>query len=155
MPKILTEQTKIVVWQNSNYVVTTPSIPHICKFDGGHLIVSPVVPVGSINDLSDELLLGMVKLVGACEKALMQVLGKQGIEIPFCNNQDNGNWAVFKYLPKSLHFHVYGRAKNSTHQTFGQAIYAPDPHSGFYDDNVALSKDDIDEIGERIDSLIN
>ena len=48
MLKILTAQTKIVIWQNTNFKVTTPSIPHIYKQDGGHLIVSPIQNFESI-----------------------------------------------------------------------------------------------------------
>jgi diadenosine tetraphosphate (Ap4A) HIT family hydrolase len=153
MSLILTSQTKIIIWQDADIIITTPSIPHISKTDGGHLIVSPTKSVSSITELDDKSLLKMMKIVGYCEKALIQVLGEQGIEIPFTNNQDNGNWAVFKNLPKSLHIHIYGRAKNSTRQVFGQAIYAPDPHSTFYDNNVPLSQEDIEQIKKLIITL--
>ena len=61
MSDILTKQTKIIVWQNDNFKITTPSIPHICKQDGGHLIVSPQQNVSSITQLHDDLLLEMYK----------------------------------------------------------------------------------------------
>ena len=93
----------------------------------------------------------MMKLVQKCEIALIQVLGKQGIEIPFTNNQDNGNWAIAKNLPKNLHIHIYGRAKNSIKQVFGQAIYASDPNSTFYDNNQPLDADDIAKIKKSLE----
>ena len=154
MPQILTSQTKIIVWQDSDFIVTTPSIPHISKTDGGHLTVTPIKKTSSINGLDDSELLKMMRIVGICEKALIQVLGEQGIEIPFTNNQDNGNWAVAKNLPKSLHIHIYGRAKNSIKQVFGQAIYAPDPHSNFYDNNQLLSDQDIEKIKQILETAI-
>ena len=154
MSRILTSQTKITVWQDSDFIVTTPSIPHISKADGGHLIVSPIKKTSSITELDDRELLKMMKIVGSCQKALIQVLGEQEIEIPFTNNQDNGNWAVHKNLPKSLHIHIYGRAKNSIKQVFGQAIYAPDPHSTFYDNNQPLSDQDIEKIKQILETVI-
>jgi diadenosine tetraphosphate (Ap4A) HIT family hydrolase len=153
MSKILTPQTKTLIWQNLNFKVTTPSIPHICKQDAGHLIVSPIQNFESITQLSDSLLLEMMKIVQKCEIALKQVLGEQGIEIPFTNNQDNGNWAVAKNLPKSLHIHIYGRAKNNIKQVFGQAIYAPDPNSTFYDNNQPLTSEDIAKIKELLEHV--
>lgn len=146
MSKILTSQEKILIWENSNFTITTPIIPHVDKFDGGHLIVSPKIPVQSIIYLNDNLLLEMYKLVGFCEKALISTLGKQQIEIPFTNNQDNGNWAVLNGKNKSLHIHVYGRAVNSVNQKFGQALFCPDPNTTFYDKNQSLTQLDIDEI---------
>ncbi len=35
MSKILEQQKKIMVWEDSEFVVTTPIIPHISKADGG------------------------------------------------------------------------------------------------------------------------
>ena len=93
----------------------------------------------------------MMKIVAICNKGLKEVLGKQGVEIPFANNQDNGNWAALNNMPKKLHFHIYGRAKNSVNQIFGQAIHAPDPHSTFYDNNEPLTDSDILQIKEYID----
>jgi diadenosine tetraphosphate (Ap4A) HIT family hydrolase len=153
MSRVLNEQKKILVWENNNLLVTTPSIPHVSKTDGGHLIVSPKVVVGSISELSDDILLEMFRLVGNCEKALIQVLGSQGVEIPFTNNQDNGNWSVLNSQPKKLHIHIYGRAKNSSKQKFGQALYCPDPNIGFYDDNEPLSEKDIQQIGEFLNYI--
>ena len=154
MSKILTQQSKILVWQNANFKITTPAIPHIDKFDGGHLIVSPQVELGSITELGDELLLEMYQLVGLCELALIQILGRQNIKIPFTNNQDNGNWAVFNGKNKSLHIHIYGRAINSFKQVFGQALYCPDPNSTFYDDNQPLDEQDILSIKEFVGQKI-
>lgn len=155
MSDILTKQTKIVVWQNDNFKVTTPSIPHICKQDGGHLIVSPQKNISSITQLSDDLLLQMYKIVAQCELALISVLAVEGIEIPFTNNQDNGNWAVFNNLPKSLHVHIYGRAKNSKKQVFGEALYCPNPNSRFYDSNQPLTPQNIEDIKNHIINNIN
>ncbi len=95
-----------------------------------------------------------MKVVAIGTKALKEVLGKQGIEIPYTNNQDNGNWATLRNQPKSLHIHIYGRAKNSIKQVFGQAIYAPDPNSTFYDNNEPLSPQDILDIQKYIDEHI-
>lgn len=150
MSKILEQQKKIIVWEDSEFIVTTPIIPHISKGDGGHLIVSPKSSVGEIFELDDYILFKMIKIVAICNKALKEVLGKQGIEIPYTNNQDNGNWASLNNMPKSLHFHIYGRAKNSLNQIFGQAIHAPDPRSTFYDNNQPLTDSDIEQIKECI-----
>ncbi len=151
MSKILTQQTKIIVWQNANFKIT---IPHIDKFDGGHLIVSPLVEIASITQLSDDLLLEMYQLVGFCELALIQILGQQNIKIPFTNNQDNGNWAVFSGKNKSLHIHIYGRAISSVKQVFGQALYCPDPNSTFYDNNQPLNGQDITAIKDFVEEKI-
>ena len=134
------------IWENEDFVVTTINVPHIDKYDGGHITIRTKVPVSSITQLSDDLLLKLFKLVGYCETALLKTMNKQGIETPFTNNMDNGNWAVFANKPKTMHIHIYGRAKNSVKQTFGQALYFPDPNSGFYDNHTPLNEQDIQSI---------
>ena len=150
MSKILESQKKILVWEDVDFIVTTPLIPHISKNDGGHLIVSPKVNVSEIYELDDVKLLRFMRIVAVCTQSLKSVLGEQGINIPFTNNQDNGNWAVLNDRPKSLHFHIYGRARNSIKQVFGQAIFAPDPHSTFYDNNIPLNTQDIKNVNNYI-----
>jgi diadenosine tetraphosphate (Ap4A) HIT family hydrolase len=149
--KIMYENQRLPIWENDNFVISTSSVPLNCKNDGGQIIIRPKIPVSSITELSDNLMFEMMKLVQAAEKALLKVLNEQGIETPFTNNMDMGNWSVFAKKPKSLHFHIYGRALNSKKQIFGQALYLPDPHSTFYDNNVSLSQDDIDKIKKIIE----
>jgi diadenosine tetraphosphate (Ap4A) HIT family hydrolase len=145
------DSKRLLIWENDNFILSSSTIPHNDKFDGGHLTIRPKVTVQSISELSDEILLEMYKVVRAGEKALIEVLNEQGIDVPFTNNQDNGNWSVFAGKSKSLHIHIYGRARNSTKQIFGQALYFPDPHTTFYDNNTPFDKGDILKIREKVD----
>lgn len=148
--QLMYESKRIIIWENETHFVTTSTIPHVDKYDGGHIVVRLKKSVKSITELNDNSLLELFKIVRACEKALLELLNEQGIETPFTNNMDNGNWAIFANKDKSLHIHIYGRAVDSIKQTFGQALYFPDPHTTFYDHNKPLSDDDIIVLKEKI-----
>jgi hypothetical protein len=49
-----------------------------------------------------------------------------------------------------MHVHIYGRAKFSKSQKFGQALFFPDPGSDFYDNFEPLNEKDIKEIRAEI-----
>jgi len=150
MSKILTEQRKIAVIRTDTFLVTTPSIPHIDKFDGGHLILTPLPEVSDRCELADPQAMEIMKLSGICGLALKTILNKQGILVERVNYQDNGNWSYLLGKEPKMHIHIYGRAKNSIKQTWGQGTYFPDPHSVFYDSNRPLTVTDIIEIKEFI-----
>ena len=153
MSKILTEQNKIEIIRTPSFLVTTPSIPHIDKYDGGHLILTPLPEVVDRIELSDSQSLEIMKLSGICGLALKEVLSKQGILVERINYQDNGNWSYLLGKEPKMHIHIYGRAKNAIKQTWGQGTYFPDPHSGFYDNHKPLTDKDIEEIREIILNL--
>jgi diadenosine tetraphosphate (Ap4A) HIT family hydrolase len=144
-----------LIWENKHFIVTTSNVPHIDKYDGGHITIRTKIPVGSISELSDDLLLKLFKLVGYCEQALIKTMSDQGIETPFTNNMDNGNWSALSNKPKTMHIHIYGRAKKSVKQTFGQALYFPDPNTSFYDNHTPLSQADIESIHSQLQKHYN
>ena len=144
---------RIDIWNDNDFTISTSTLPHIGKEDGGHITIRPVTHISSIGELTDSQKIKLIKLIAICEKALMDVLKKDDIDIPFCNNQDNGNWCVEEGRAKSFHMHVYGRAINSPKQVFGQALCLPSSTSGFYDNHKPLSDNNINEIREYIKSI--
>jgi len=155
MSKILTEQHKIEILKTESFLITTPSIPHIDKYDGGHLILTPLPEVSDRIELSDAQALEIMRLSGICGLALKEVLNKQGILVECINYQDNGNWSYLLGKEPKMHIHIYGRAKNSIKQTWGQGTYFPDPNSGFYDNHKPLTDQDIAEIRNIILSKLD
>jgi hypothetical protein len=64
--KIMHESKRMLIWENENFIVSTATIPHQCKFDGGHIAIRPKISVESIIKLSDQLMFEMMKIVQTC-----------------------------------------------------------------------------------------
>ncbi len=146
----VSNRKRIEIWSDDDFTVSTSTLPHVSKQDGGHITIRPINHINSIGELTDNQKLKLIRLIDLCEKALISTLRKDNIEVPFCNNQDNGNWCVEEGKTKSFHMHIYGRALNSPKQVFGQALYFPSSTSGFYDNHIPLSEGNIQEIREYI-----
>ena len=73
---------------------------------------------------------------------------------PYPLEEDNGNWAILKPEGPRLHVHLYGRAKNSVVQKYGEALYFPMPSTGFYDSFHPLNDEDIKEIKLAVEELL-
>ena len=81
--------------------------------------------------------------------AMREVLTAHDIDLYRINYQDNGNWAFLRGDSHPLmHIHLYGRVKNETRQSYGQALVFPDPGDEYYRGLVPVPDEILYEIFE-------
>jgi len=108
-----------LVLESRHFTVTAPEHPHVSRRDGGHLIINPRKTVEDRTQLDREQATELMKLTMIAGEAMKTVLSRKGIDIGRINYQDNGNWR------HELHIHLYGRARGSTIQKWGQPLSFP------------------------------
>jgi diadenosine tetraphosphate (Ap4A) HIT family hydrolase len=133
----------IPIYQTKNFEVVVPYVPHITREDGGHLIIIPKRKVRDRQEFSQSEAHELIDLSIKLGDAMVKGLIARGIDVGRINYQDNGNWSV---NDPSMHLHLYGRAKSAIVQPYGHALNFPLPDTGFYDNNIKLDNDDINEI---------
>lgn len=107
-----------LILKTNNFLVEAHDEPEVGRTDGGHLVISPIIPVKDRTELSADLAKEMMLLTIIAGKALTKAMKEQGIELGRINYQDNGNWKA------ALHIHLYGRALNASYHPFGHPIRA-------------------------------
>lgn len=138
----------MIIFETPNFTIEAPDKPHIDRNDGGHIIISPKIPVEDRTKLSPSFAKELIKLTMVAGEAMKKVMNKHSVDIARINYQDNGNWKPM------LHIHVYGRAKSAKIQKFGQALHFPKPETGFYDNNKPLTRKDSTVIRSEIKRLL-
>lgn len=97
-----------------------------------------------------------MRLTIVAGEAMKTVMNEHGVDIGRINYQDNGNWRVFHPEGPYLHIHLYGRAKSSKKQKYGEACFFPsrkdDPE--FYQNNTPLNQKDVEGIRKEIKRLL-
>ena len=141
-----------LVFESTHYAITSPEKPHVCRTDGGHLIIDPKVPVEDRTQLDRERAVELMKLTMVAGEAMRTVLTARGIEIGRINYQDNGNWR------HELHVHLYGRARGAIVQPYGHFLQLPPTREAFMahmGDLEPLSADDIAALRAEIVRLLD
>ena len=143
------------IYESKNFLIGTLSQkPHISREDGGHIMIIPKVKYVDRTELSPEVATERVKLTMVIGQAMATAMNRQGVDIGRINYQDNGNWSVFSPEGPHLHVHLYGRAKSAKTQTYGEALHFPKPETGFYDNVIPMTDEDIAEIQKEIEALL-
>ena len=137
-------------YETANFIVSAHDKPHVTRLDGGHIKIIPKREVESRWDFNPDEAKEFVRLSMIVGEAMKKGLNRQGIPVKRINFQDNGNWAFIKNSKPSFHLHLYGRAKNSKNQEFGQGLTFPPYNSNFYNTTKSLNKKDIQEIKKLI-----
>ena len=145
-----------IIFETKNFLVTSPSKPHIDRKDGGHIIITPKKPVANRQELTPKQAIELMRLTIIAGEAMYDVMNEHGVDIGRINYQDNGNWSVFSPQGPKLHVHLYGRAKNAKVQKYGQACFFPhiNEKPEFYESFEPLKKEDILAINKRIKELL-
>jgi len=134
-----------VICKAKHFTVEILDKPHVSRLEGGHLVIRPKKKVVDRSDLSKEQAIELMKLTMLFGKAMMVGLKKRGIKMGRINYQDNGNWALLKGKGH-LHVHLYGRAKDSVIQQYGEALYFPPKGSNVYNHTEPLNAGDVKAI---------
>lgn len=139
-------QYKSILFETDDFFVAVPNPPHIDRIDGGHIVVVSKCLYDSFTDMPFGQSCEMLKIARFCGDALKHTLVKDGIDIGIINYQINGNWSALSMDKDPIHMHIYGRAINSVHQKYGEALYFPNPENGFYEKFMPINDDEIEWI---------
>lgn len=143
-----------VIYETENFVVAVPKVPHIPRTDGGHLwIRSKEKYFSSRIELEPKLAIEVMRLTILIGEAMEKAMKNRDINVERINYQENGNWAYQKGMNPEFHIHLYGRTKDSTTQTWGEALVFPNKSTGFYDNFEKFNNEDIEEIKKQITIL--
>lgn len=145
-----------IIFETENFIIATIRNPHIDRMDGGHIIIiSKNTKYKTLSDMPLDIAMELMTLTIAGGNAMKEALNKHGIDVGLINYQVNGNWSVVNEERDPVHMHLYGRAKSAVHQKYGEALYLPNPNTGFYDGFLGLTKEDISTIKKIISLIIS
>lgn len=117
-----------LIWEDENFELVTPAIPHIPKEEGLHLVLTPKNTMPTA--WSDPVLCG--KTFGLAAK-ICQVIEKLGLA-PWFNLQANGNWGLLPGKSPHFHVHIYARRKG---KLWGKPLVLPEAPATFQNDPMA------------------
>jgi diadenosine tetraphosphate (Ap4A) HIT family hydrolase len=143
------------ILQTTYFTVVAPERPHISREDGGHIIIAPKERLKDRTRLDPVAAIELMRLTMIVGEAMQNALNQRGIDVGRINYQENGNWGVFNPEGPHLHIHLYGRAKSSNVQPWGEACHFPKRETGFYDGFIPLNQGDVEAIQVEIHRLFD
>ena len=135
-----------VIYETEHFNVLLPERPHIPREDGGHIYITSKEHYTDRTEFPEEIACEMVLLSQKVGRAFIKAMADGGVTVSRINYQENGNWAFRNggsYAP-FFHLHIYGRTVDSKTQVWGEALYFPDPDTGFYDHFTGLTEADVE-----------
>ena len=135
-----------VIYETEHFNVLLPERPHIPREDGGHIYITSKEHYTDRTEFPEEIACEMVLLSQKVGRAFIRAMADGGVTVSRINYQENGNWAFRNggsYAP-FFHLHIYGRTVDSKTQVWGEALYFPDPDTGFYDHFTGLTEADVE-----------
>lgn len=133
-----------LIYETENFILEASENPEIDRLDGGHMKISPKIPIIDRSLLTPKQAIELMRFTIIAGKAMISWMKKRWVKIWRINYQDNGNWK-----PK-LHIHLYGRAIDAKTQKYWDPI-TPWHKEGFK----TLDEEDIAEIKNECDKLFN
>lgn len=114
-----------MLWENEEFVISTPKNPHFPYSEGQHVIVAPKRDVA--NAWED------IELSEAAFKLAAEVCKiMSGLKVaPWFNIQANGNWGLLPGFTPFFHVHIYGRNKTDS---WGKPISLPEAPGTYQND---------------------
>lgn len=151
-----------VIFETDNLVVKAHDMPHHSRENGGHIVVTPKEKFVHRYELPLDLAKELMFTTMVLGEAVTQVLRERGTDVVRINYQDNGNWAYKKPNPQpQLHVHLYIRTSHEKHPAdhprfaaFPDALYFPDPDTGYYDSFQPLTIEECSAIRGRAQQLL-
>lgn len=144
-----------IIYQTKTFsVVTLTHRPHIPRQDGGHIMICATEKYfPDRTALSPKEATELMRLSMMAAEAFQSGMVDRGVNVERINFQENGNWAFLHDKPPVFHLHLYGRTKNAKSQTWGEALYFPDPHDPRYEQFEPLNDDDCEMIRSKLHDL--
>ena len=99
------DKDNLVLWRTNKCIVILNRYP----YNNGHLLIAPQRHIPDLNDVEDQEMLEMVKLIRDSQKALSQVIKPHGFNVGM-----NFGRCAGAGLPGHLHIHVVPRWDGDT-----------------------------------------
>jgi len=142
------------IFATKNFILERSPKPFLSLEEGGHMRIFAKRPeIVERRDFTPNEAVEFIWFSSIAGQALEQAMKKQGINIEKINFEELGNWAYKYNEPYRFHEHIFGRALGSVHQNFPEAVQLPDRSSGFYDNFVALTDEDMANIRTEIEII--
>jgi diadenosine tetraphosphate (Ap4A) HIT family hydrolase len=141
-----------LIYESKYFTVERHPKPFVSREEGGHIRIFPKNTAATcINDLTPNEAKELIRLEMVVREALIEGMNQQGVPVIWVNIEDLGNWAFKRNEIPRLHIHVLGRASTATKQKWPEAISLPDISTGFYDEFIALTNEDMVVIRQKIE----
>ena len=147
-----TKQEK-AFYETKNFEVCVPEYPHISREDGGHIFIRSKRLIKDRTEMTENEAIEFIKLSINVGKAYTEVMNANGINIGKINYQENGNWAYLRNETPIFHLHIYGRAKDSKEQIFGEALNLPNMRQVQTKRKTQITKKDIQDLKRKLKTL--
>ncbi|MHC5121403.1 MAG: HIT family protein [Planctomycetota bacterium] len=99
------DKENLLLWRTEHAFVVFNKFP----YNNGHLLIAPVRHIASLDDASDDELMGLMGLVRDCQKALSLTIKPHGFNVGM-----NFGRCAGAGLPDHLHIHVVPRWNGDT-----------------------------------------
>lgn len=145
-----------LIFETDNFVVEAPPKPFVSREEGGHIRIR--IKDESITDrtkLSSKVAIEYMRLSMVVGEAMEVVMNSQGIPVVKINYQDMGNWAYKQGKKPFLHYHIFGRVLGAKHQPYPESVFLPDRSTGFYEEFIPLTTDDITQLKDEITRIMS
>lgn len=155
-----------IILETPRFIYASHDQPHHHRENGGHSKISPKDHYTSLDDMPEQLLIPMMRLVRLAGQAVITVMRKKDIPVVRINYQENGNWGYFPQVnrPPHVHIHLYVRSENEKHpnndprfRPFPQALFFPfiEEDPDYYASFKPYTEEDCWDIRAELDRLLN
>ena len=74
-----------LIYETPNFTIIAPDRPHVARTDGGHIIITPKVPVEDRTLLTADLAKELMKLTMATGETMSTILNRHGVDLERIN----------------------------------------------------------------------
>lgn len=153
-----TEESKII-WKTENFMAVNVEKPFVSREEGGHMMIlgtGDKFRYNSSLDFTPSEILEFERLKQILCEAYIKVMKEHGVDIIRINYFEAGNWA---WKPNNkgevtgkahFHTHIFGRTVDAKYQKFPDAPHLPDRKTGFYDNFLPITDEDILDIRKEM-----
>lgn len=126
------EIAKWVLWQNKDFIVTTPKNPHISPEEGCHIIIYPVKKMEKAWGNPE-----LAKKAFELATNISKIIIEEKIA-DWTNIQNNQNWDFLPGGKLHFHIHIYGRKRSG--KTWTQPVQIPKAPNTFKNNPLSESE---------------
>ncbi|MCA9333951.1 hypothetical protein KC963_02795 [Candidatus Saccharibacteria bacterium] len=117
----------LVLWENDQFIISSPKNPHLPYSEGVHVIISPKRKVANAWEDID-----LSQATFKLASQVCRIMAKLDIA-PWFNIQANGNWGLLPGSTPFFHVHVYGRNKTAS---WGKPLVLPEAPNTYHNEPV-------------------
>jgi diadenosine tetraphosphate (Ap4A) HIT family hydrolase len=138
-----------LIYEDKYFVVSSPEYPLNCREDGGHLVLAKKEKVSDRSDMTYQEAIDFMRVSMMVGRAMYQVMGVERV-----NYEDLGNWGLDDPGGAKMHLHIFGRAKEQTHQIRGHHMFLyPKEHKIYQGHLKPFTQDEVNKLRAKIGQI--